>query len=594
MKLKRLISAMLVFALLIASLAGCGKPADTNAPEATTPAPSTTAAAPADASTAKPTVTSFAEPMTIEIYDVAANYQGLQSGWFAKVVKDRFNIELNIIAPQVAGDAIFQTRSSAGNLGDIVILESTDFKDCVQTGLVKDISGGLAKCPNLLPYKDQIDVLNKALPGNTAGVTYGIPCQMTNTSPTSYSQDVIYSSPMLRWDLYTEVGSPEIADLDGLLNVLADIKKAHPTNEAGDPAYPFSLWPDWDGGDGMMGIANVVQLTTWYGEKGKGSVILQPDGKTFKPVTDKTAAQYKILKFLNKAQTMGLVDPDSGTQDWNAACAKMSAGQVDIMWYSWQVGFWNTIDRLNAGTAFIYIPVKDQRYYADSDTYYGSGRVFGIGSKVDEAKYERILAFLDWYASPEGLTFQHDGIEGFNYEIGADGKFTLKNDNALMDNLPVPAEWGGAGYQDGNNAINQWFVDAISTNPSTGEPYNSQYWSSYKKATMTKMKEEWTAKFGASVPAEYMKKNNVLLVSPNVSVSLPSDTADISVVRGQCEETLEDYSWRMIFASSEAEFDSMWDEMVKQLEGLGFQQLVEFDTAKYQIEVDAKSAAAGK
>ena len=36
-------------------------------------------------------------PITLEIFDVAANYQGMQTGWFAKVVKDRFNIELNII-----------------------------------------------------------------------------------------------------------------------------------------------------------------------------------------------------------------------------------------------------------------------------------------------------------------------------------------------------------------------------------------------------------------------------------------------------------------------------------------------------------------
>ena len=45
------------------------------------------------------------------------------------------------------------------------------------------------------------------------------------------------------------------------------MKEAHPTNKDGDPAYPFSLWPDWDNNDGMMGIANVVQLTTWYGER---------------------------------------------------------------------------------------------------------------------------------------------------------------------------------------------------------------------------------------------------------------------------------------------------------------------------------------
>ena len=59
------------------------------------------------------------KPMTLEIYDVAANYQGMQTGWFGKIVKDKFNIELNIIAPQVAGDSIYQLRASSGNLGDI-------------------------------------------------------------------------------------------------------------------------------------------------------------------------------------------------------------------------------------------------------------------------------------------------------------------------------------------------------------------------------------------------------------------------------------------------------------------------------------------
>lgn len=596
MKLKKFIATLLSVVMISTLLAGCSGKTDTTEKTDTgneTKTETSNEPTKADSTTdsnAEDAEKNYDETLTIDIYDAAANYQGLQSGWFQKVVKDRFNMELNIIAPQVAGDAIYQTRASTGNLGDIVILDATDFMDCVQNGLIKDITADFDKYPNLMDYKEQVDVYNKGLPGNDAGNIYGIPCQMTNTSPTSYSQDVIYSSPLLRWDLYKEIGSPDIQDLDGLLDALEAMMKAHPTNEEGDPAYPFSLWPDWDGGDGMMGIANVVQLTTWYGEKIKGSVILKPDG-TFTPLTDKNATYYKMLQFLNKAYQRGLVDPDSGTQDWNAACAKMSAGQVYLMWYSWQVGFWNSQERLKNGNAFIFIPVKDQLYYADSDTYYGSGRVFGVGSQVDDAKYSRIMDFLDWYASPEGLTFQHNGIEGFNYTIGEDGRYTVMNDNALMDNLPVPEEWGGGGYQDGNNAINQWIVDAISTNPNTGEPYSTQYWSTYKEATMTQMKKEWQEKFGAAEPAEYMKNNNVLLVSPNVSVSLPSDTNDIAVIRSQCSDTLNDYSWRMIFAKDQAEFDAMWDDMAKQMDGFGFQDIVAFDKEKYQIELDAKNAA---
>ena len=531
---------------------------------------------------------SSSDTMTLEIFDVAANYQGMQTGWFAKVVKDRFNIELNIIAPQVAGDAIYQTRASSGNLGDILILEKSQFQDCVATGLIKDISGEIWNSENLSNYKEQIDTLNNSLEGND-GKTYGIPTEMMNTSPTSYSQDVIYSSPLLRWDLYSELGCPDIADLDGLLDVLEDMMQNHPTNASGDPCYPFSLWADWDGGDGMLGIANVVQLTTWYGEKIKGSVILKPDG-TFIPLTDKNGTYYKILKFLNTAERRGLVDPDSATQDWNSACAKMSAGQVYLMWYSWQVGFWNSTDRLQDGSAFIFTPVADQTYYTDADSYYGSGRVFAVGSQVDDAKYQRIMEFLDWYASPEGLMFQHDGIEGFNYEKGEDGRLYQINSNALMDNLPVPEEWGGAGYQDGNNAINQWIVSANSVNPLTNETYAVNYWSTYKEATMTDMKKAWQEKFGAEEPADYMKKNNKLVISPNVSVALPSDSADISVIRNQCNETVCDYSWRMIYAKDDAEFDSMWDEMTTQLTGFGFDDLMKFDTEKHTIELNAKNA----
>lgn len=584
MKSKKLVSLLCVAAMTAGILTGCG--GDAGSTNASGSAGS--AANASSESAGSSDSSSSSDTMTLEIFDVAANYQGMQTGWFAKVVKDRFNIELNIIAPQVAGAAIYQTRASSGNLGDILILEKSQFQDCVATGLIKDISGEIWNSENLSNYKEQIDTLNNSLEGND-GKTYGIPTEMMNTSPTSYSQDVIYSSPLLRWDLYSELGCPDIADLDGLLDVLEDMMQNHPTNDSGDPCYPLSLWADWDGGDGMLGIANVVQLTTWYGEKIKGSVILKPDG-TFIPLTDKNGTYYKILKFLNTAERRGLVDPDSATQDWNSACAKMSAGQVYLMWYSWQVGFWNSTDRLQDGSAFIFTPVADQTYYTDADSYYGSGRVFAVGSQVDDAKYQRIMEFLDWYASPEGLMFQHDGIEGFNYEKGEDGRLYQINSNALMDNLPVPEEWGGAGYQDGNNAINQWIVSANSVNPLTNEAYSVNYWSTYKEATMTDMKKAWQEKFGAEEPADYMKKNNKLVISPNVSVALPSDSADISVIRNQCNETVCDYSWRMIYAKDDAEFDSMWDEMTTQLTGFGFDDLMKFDTEKHTIELNAKNA----
>jgi len=44
--------------------------------------------------------------------------------------------------------------------------------------------------------------------------------------------------------------------------------------------------------------------------------------------------------------------------------------------------------------------------------------------------------------------------------------------------------------------------------------------------------------------------------------------------------------------ATDDEFEAMWDEMIAQLDGFGYQQLFENDCALWQPEVDAKVAAA--
>ena len=533
------------------------------------------------------------ELLTIDVYDDAANYNGIQSGWFAKVIKDKFNIELNIIASQVVGNTIYATRSEEGNLGDILIVDKAKFPEIVEAGLAKDISDKIVDCENIMKFKTQIDVYNKGLTGED-GKYYGIPTEMTDTAPDTLTDDVIYSSPMLRWDLYKEIGSPKLETLDDLLAALEKIHEVHPTNEDGDPAYPFSLWPDWDGNDNMVGPANVVQLTTWYGEKLKGSAMLKPDF-SFSPLYERENAYYKITKFLNQANQKGLVDPDSGTQNWDNACAKMSSGRVDMFWYSWQVGFWNSLDRLAAGTAFRFIPVEDMNYYADADRYYGSDRMFGVGAGVEGEKYDRIMEFLDWYASPEGATIQHVGLKDFNYTVNEDGTFSPLNDNALMDNLPVPEEYGGGGYNDGYNAINQWIVSSICINPLTGERFAQKFWKSYKEQTMTEMKKEWSELFNAADDVEWMKNNSKLLASPSVDFTPAADNNEIGTLRAEINSKLCEYTWNLIMnCATDEEFEAMWDEMVAELDGLGYKDLYEYDCQLWQPEIDAKLAAIGK
>ena len=590
MKFKKIASLALAAVMTASMVAGCGSTAGestggntttkTETKTETTTSGGDTAAAPAGE-------VSHDSEYTVDFYNVAANFQGVQSGWYGKIVKDKFNLDLNIIAPQVAGDgaALYQTRCAAGALGDLIILDNADMQECIETGLIHDLTDVIEQYPNLAKYMSQIKAFN-AMMGDGSKI-WAIPLEMNNNGPTAYKQLHVYSYPRIGWDMYNEVGAPDLKNLDDLLSCLSDIQKAHPQNDKGDPAYAISLWKDWD----SQYMECVAQLTKWYGQEVNGSVLIGTDNSIV-PLTDKASAYYKMLNFFYKANQLGLVDPDSATQDWNSMVSKMQDKRVYLYWYSWQYGFWNTPAKGNEGTNYIEIPVADTNLYQTSDTYYGDGRVLAVGSQVSDENFARLMEFLDWYASPEGVQIQHGGTEGLIYTV-ENGKYTLTEDglNRFSAEVAVPEDMGGGNWNDGNNQINQWIVASCDINPDTGEPYATDMWSTTIEMNQTTTTKEWTEKFGAADDVEYLTKNNMMTVVPSINMALAIDTTDISLIRKQCGDIIKDASWRMVFAKDDADFEAQWDDMTSQLEGLGWADLTAFDTEKYQPMLDARKAA---
>ena len=142
---RKAISVMLSAALIAGTLAGCGSD-NSDSTESTavesTAGDSTESADSSDGETEGNS--KYKDFITVDVFDSMANYQGIQSGWFAKIVKDKFNMELNIIAQNVAGggDTLFQTRSAAGDLGDLIITGCGNgrLQNLVTAGLVIDMT----------------------------------------------------------------------------------------------------------------------------------------------------------------------------------------------------------------------------------------------------------------------------------------------------------------------------------------------------------------------------------------------------------------------------------------------------------------------
>ncbi|OXL82337.1 hypothetical protein BCV73_04000 [Paenibacillus sp. SSG-1] len=578
-------SVMLLFAcLFIASvgLAGCGSGSNEEPGTDTKTSENNTAI-------------DHSKPLTITVFDNAANYQGEQTGWYGKLLKDKFNLTLNILAPQVAGDQLYKTRSAAGNLGDLLIIDNSQLEELIPAGLIMDLTDKVKNTKYLSQYVDNhFKPFNEAFDKvNPDGKIYALPTFTADTSPTTFSEDQPYSSPILPWDYYKGVGAPKLNNLTDLLNVLKKMQEKYPKTPDGKPIVPITLWKDWDGG----GMENVRWLSNWYGyEQPDGTSTLQLNAKgDIVPLIDDNSMYKKILQFYFTANQMGLIDPDSASQDWNKVSEKLTNKQVLLLWYSWQRGFYNSIERGKNGDGYVSVPIADSRIIQTSDAYYGNGRVFAIGSKAKNP--ERIMEFLDWSVSPEGLRYYTNGFEGFNYEKTDDGKFKLTEtgQTAFQKNTPVPDQYGGGGYQDGQSKINSMIMSDFVKDPDTGEFYNNNYWSSTIEANKTALTTDWQKTYDAKNATDYYQKNKMIDIVPNINTSFGVDSSDIKNKRSQISDYVKNASWKMVFAKDQAEFDQLWAKMKTDVAGLGWNDVLAADTAKAQKIVQMRSeASAGK
>ncbi|MFC8798361.1 ABC transporter substrate-binding protein [Promicromonospora sp. NPDC057138] len=540
---------------------------------------------------------SKAEPLTVDVFDGVANYNGIQGGWFGKIVKDKFNIELNILSPNVSGggDTLYNTRVASGELGDLIIVgKGKQADELVEGGLMLDASPYYESMKNVSGYDTAVQHLNEGKDG-----VYAFPTMMSSIKPTETSDGVEPTfGPYLRWDYYADAGYPEIGTLEDLLPVLKEMQDAHPKADNGKPTYAMSLFKDWDGN--VMTMAG--QPPALYGYEHMGFAESKADGSDDHGVLDSGSQYVRALKFYYEANQMGLVDPESTTQNYDTMFAKYQSGQVLLSWWPWLgAAAYNTEENMAKGKGFQIVPMQDQKILSRGADVYGSGLVFGIGSKAEDPA--RMAAFIDWLYSPEGVESNSSdnagaGPQGLTWEDGADGpEMTEFGRKALLEGggEELPAEWGGGTYKDGGSTLNMSGVLQNSEDPRTGYPYNYKFWPSYQKTAVNPLTEDWSKKMGgAKTPMEYLQSKDQLLVAPGASFTTPTDSSEIETLRNQVKATIVEHSWKMAFAKDEAEFDALLAEMQETANGLGYEKVLEVDLASAKSQNEAREAVANE
>jgi len=534
------------------------------------------------------------QEIEIDVFGSLSNYMGVQEGWFSKIVKDKFNMRLNIIAPNVAGggDTLYNTRVAAGDLGDLIVIDKGQQMDeLIEGGLLLDASEYYPSMANTAVFDAAVQNLNAEVDG-----TYGFPTQVSTLLPTQPSEALEPTfGAYLRWDLYEKAGFPEIGTLEDLLPVFKAMQDAEPTAANGARTYPLSLFADWDGN--MMN--NVKQPITYYGYDELGFVLAKADGSDFQGLLDDDGMYERVLKFYFDANQQGLVDPESTTQNWDTLFAKYQNGQVLYSFWPWlgQSAF-NTEENTAEGKGFMLAEIKDQEIFAYGAELFGGKQILAIGSRAEDP--ERIAAFVDWLYSPEGVnangsqTMGAAGPEGLTWEVASGGEPALTDfgrEVFLGGDATVPEEWGGGSFIDGVSALNVAVVLPASENPATGVAFNYTTWPSFQELVETPLSVNWSERMGGAASGiEFLVAANQLAVAPGASYTAPADSSQIEAQRNQVKAEIVQASWQMVFASNEGEFDNLWSTLQSRAAGLGYEDVLAFDMENAQAQNAARQA----
>ena len=539
---------------------------------------------------------SWDEELSFDVFDGLANQMGNQPGWFGHLVKEEFALTLNVIAPNVAGggDTLYNTRVAAGDLGDIILTDvGQKLNELVDGGLVADLTPYYESMTSASRFDAAVQKVNEGKDG-----LYAIPTQVSSIKPTEPSEGIDPTfGPFVRWDLYKEVGYPEIGTLEDLLPVLKDMQDAMPKADNGKKTYALSLFADWDGNY----MNNAKQPCCYYGYDEVGFVLAKADGSDFQSILDPDSLYIRVLKWFFEANQLGIMDPESTTQNYDTLFSKIQAGQVLFSFWPWQgQAAYNTEANVADGKGFMIAPLADQKIFSYGASVFGADQVFAVGAGAEDP--QRAAAFIDWLYSPAGVyanssqTMGAAGPQGLTWELNTDGKPELTDfgRKALLgDGAEVPAEWGGGDYIDGSSWLNVTTVLGNDLDPETGAPYNYKMWETYQESVSNPLVEDWAGKMGGfATTMEYLVANDMLAVGTGASYVAPEDSSEVETIRNQVKAVIVENSWKMAFAKDQAEFDSLQETMRTTAEGLGYQTVLDVDMANAKAQAALRDEVA--
>ena len=543
---RKVVSLMLVSAMVAGMLAGCGS--DSGGSKGGS---STETGSAAEASSSGETADDKS-PITFEYF----NADGKNGNWdnpVAKAITEATGVTLDVSYPVASqGDAKEDVALMIANdeYPDMIYAKGSA-TDLYQAGALIDMTDLIEKYgPNIKKmYGAEMEKLKWSQddPGiyqlSYAGVN-----QKTLTTG---------GSCQIQWAALKENDYKYPKTLDEYEKMIKSYLAAHPKTEDGLDMIGITMSAsDWHW---MITLGNPAGLIADASPDNGQWIIDDEYNVHYKHVTDE---EKEYFKWLCRMYNEGILDPNFATQTDDDYIAKVASGRVvaitDAEWHYSQCEATLVADG-KVDQTYVGLPVTLREDQVEKALLYQGTTVgWGIGITKSCEDPVRAIKFLDYLCSDEGQILYHWGIEGENYFLDDDGQpYRTDEEVAKAQSDPDYAKNTGIDNYTGFPiyGTGSYSEDGFPYTPTTKESVIANYNTAEKEGCEAMGFEMLTDMFAQ--PEEF----DLLPYSALWAYQQPQELAEKQTI-------LDEIAWPGLVkcvTGTEDEFDANWESMVQEL-----------------------------
>ena len=546
---RKVVSLMLVSAMVAGMLAGCGSDSGSSKGGSST---ETGSAAEASSSGETADDADDKSPITFEYF----NADGKNGNWdnpVAKAITEATGVTLDVSYPVASqSDAKEDVALMIANdeYPDMIYAKGSA-TDLYQAGALIDMTDLIEKYgPNIKKmYGAEMEKLKWSQddPGiyqlSYAGVN-----QKTMTTG---------GSCQIQWAALKENDYKYPKTLDEYEKMIKSYLAAHPKTEDGLDMIGITMSAsDWHW---MITLGNPAGLIADASPDNGQWIIDDEYNVHYKHVTDE---EKEYFKWLCRMYIEGILDPNFATQTDDDYIAKVASGRVvaitDAEWHYSQCEATLVADG-KVDQTYVGLPVTLREDQVEKALLYQGTTVgWGIGITKSCEDPVRAIKFLDYLCSDEGQILYHWGIEGENYFLDDDGQpYRTDEEVAKAQSDPDYAKNTGIDNYTGFPiyGTGSYSEDGFPYTPTTKESVIANYNTAEKEGCEAMGFEMLTDMFAQ--PEEF----DLLPYSALWAYQQPQELAEKQTI-------LDEIAWPGLVkcvTGTEDEFDGNWESMVQEL-----------------------------